>query len=477
MSKKDAHVSNHFTCHAWLQDGRLIVCTDQGEIMLLESSGEYKMLLNCSPGEGFFIEAVQTYSKGFLIAGDNGQIMVCEKTEEPKNPYTNAATWPSFDPKQEKEYPQLLMGIMSSRIRSMCLSSTEDLLVFTTENNQLMKVNVNLERASEDTKYEYLIYPFHSRSVQGLDTCIKKHLIATCSIDKTVRIWNYISKSLEICEVFQDEAYSVAFHPSGFHIIVGFTDKIRMMNVFSKSLKSFKEIPIKSCREIRFSNGGHLFAAVNQHAVHVFNFYTGENPPELIFKGHLGKVRCISWYEDDTGFVSAGWDGNIFSWNLKDNNTPETDPFKHKGTNFSNVVKVADQNVIYAVGTDKTIKEIGEKGQQKLYEAGITISQIALMHGGRVLIAGTADDDRPGAVMVLKLPFNRIFEIQAHSLPIERLRLSFDNNYLFSAGQDGGVVLFDIKDRDPNRLKRDKDVMSVTISEEILTQKSELDEL
>ena len=126
-----------------------------------------------------------------------------------------------------------------------------------------MKVAINIERPSDDSKYEYLLYPFHSRAIHGMDVCIKKYLVATCSIDKTVRIWNYNNKTLEICETFQDEAFSVAFHPSGFHIIVGFTDKVRMMNVFQKTLKTFKEIPIKGCREIRFSNGGHLFACTN----------------------------------------------------------------------------------------------------------------------------------------------------------------------------------------------------------------------
>lgn len=40
--------------------------------MLFESSGDYKMLLAESPGEGFFIESVITYSKGFIIAGESG---------------------------------------------------------------------------------------------------------------------------------------------------------------------------------------------------------------------------------------------------------------------------------------------------------------------------------------------------------------------------------------------------------------------
>lgn len=40
--------------------------------MLLENSGDYKMLLAESPGEGFYIESIITYSKGFIIGGENG---------------------------------------------------------------------------------------------------------------------------------------------------------------------------------------------------------------------------------------------------------------------------------------------------------------------------------------------------------------------------------------------------------------------
>ena len=55
-----------------MPDGRLIVCTDQGEIMVLEGQGDYKTLLAESPGEGFYIECIITYTKGFIIAGENG---------------------------------------------------------------------------------------------------------------------------------------------------------------------------------------------------------------------------------------------------------------------------------------------------------------------------------------------------------------------------------------------------------------------
>jgi WD40 repeat protein len=385
--------------------------------------------------------------------------MIYEKSEDAKNPYMKIAGLPQSEKKDRLDYPELMIGVMSSRIRCMTLSSTDDCIVFTTDNNQIMKVNVNVEKPMDDSKYEYLIYPFHSRAIQGMDVCIKKNLIATCSTDKTVRIWsNTNPPTLEICEQYNDEAYSVAFHPSGFHIIVGFTDRVKMMNVLQKSLKTFHPIPIKGCREIRFSNGGHLFACASQTNINVYKFYTGENNPEMIYKGHHGPVRCLNWFDDDSGFVSGGWDGIVLTWKLilDQNDKNESNPSQQyviKNFNFNCVANKPDsKHIIFAAGQDKTIKMInmqpsGPKDSSnsykdhkfdgkeiERYETGVNISQLQLLHGGRALFAGVSENDRPGSIQVIRFPFERIFEIQAHSLPIERIRISYDNSHLFSVG-------------------------------------------
>ena len=33
----------------------------------------------------------------------------------------------------------------------------------------------------EDKPYEWLVYPFHSSHINGLDLCLKKQLVATCN--------------------------------------------------------------------------------------------------------------------------------------------------------------------------------------------------------------------------------------------------------------------------------------------------------
>ena len=87
---------------------------------------------------------------------------------------------------------------------------------------------------------------------------------------------------------FQEEAYSVALHPSGLFVLVGFSEKLRLLNILIDDIRVFKEISIRGCRECRFSTGGHLFAAANSNLIQVYGTYTFENVGNL--KGHSGKV-------------------------------------------------------------------------------------------------------------------------------------------------------------------------------------------
>lgn len=63
------------------------------------------------------------------------------------------------------------------------------------------------------------------------------------------------------------------------------------MNVFSSRLETFKSIPIKGCHEIAFAHGGHLFAAINDKIINVYNFWTCDRPTNYQFNAHLNKVR------------------------------------------------------------------------------------------------------------------------------------------------------------------------------------------
>ena len=95
---------------------------------------------------------------------------------------------------------------------------------------------------NNDQKFRYVVSPFHKDEITGLDVCVRKDLIVTCSKDKTVRIWNYNTRKHEVSQGFAEECLAVAFHPSGLHIIVAFPDKMLMCNVLTSKIVNFKPL-------------------------------------------------------------------------------------------------------------------------------------------------------------------------------------------------------------------------------------------
>jgi hypothetical protein len=54
-----------------------------------------------------------------------------------------------------------------------------------------------------------------------------------------------------------DEVSAVAFHPNGFHIVIAFAGQVEVYNLLTTKIsKNNVYADIKSCRELRFSNGG-----------------------------------------------------------------------------------------------------------------------------------------------------------------------------------------------------------------------------
>jgi hypothetical protein len=66
------------------------------------------------------------------------------------------------------------------------------------------------------------------------------------------------------------------------------------------------------------------------------------------------------------------------------------------------------------------------------------------MHGGRAMFCGVHENDRPGSIQIINFAYEKIFEVQAHSAPLERLRISPDNQYIYSTGQDYMLAIFNV---------------------------------
>lgn len=87
VNSKDRNLSTSYSCHTWMLDtGKLVLGTENGEIMILETTGEYKAYVQDSP-LGVKISTIVPYAKGFIIGCDNGEIYVYEtNNEDNRNP-------------------------------------------------------------------------------------------------------------------------------------------------------------------------------------------------------------------------------------------------------------------------------------------------------------------------------------------------------------------------------------------------------
>ena len=257
LNERTIDVSNQFCCHTWSADNQLVVCTENGEIIICHENGEFKQVLNDSPaymvGEGAEesksaeISAITSFDRGLIVGDSEGNIFVYMKTDSRDTSITAPFEfYRRYLIKQDRSFAQ------THRITALVMPSTQDSIMLTLENNQLLQLQISLDESEdqEQTSLAPIIYDFHSDKITGLDICLRKQLIATCGEDKSVRIWNITDKSLEICSYQTEKCNAVAFHPSGFHVAVALSDKIQLMNLFSDTLVHFKQYTIKSCHEL-----------------------------------------------------------------------------------------------------------------------------------------------------------------------------------------------------------------------------------
>ncbi|KAF4753562.1 WD repeat domain 65, partial [Perkinsus olseni] len=145
-------------------------------------------------------------------------------------------------------------------------SPSEDCLAAITDRGQLITIPLRSAKRLRETplkgsrgEEEYLpekqpakwmLCSFHTGPVLGMDVCVRRPIVATCGADHMVRLWNFWERRCELEQYFMEEAFSIALHPSGLQALVGFVDRLRLMDVLKDELKTYKDFPqIKSCRE------------------------------------------------------------------------------------------------------------------------------------------------------------------------------------------------------------------------------------
>ena len=296
----------NYTCHCWLPTGQIVLGTSTGDIIIIRNF-EVDNILTIKEDVEMPICSIVSFSKG-IIAGGSGILFIYNHMDGDKELLFLAR---KFHIRND-----------NASITNLALSPSEETLILSTANNQMYSFPLaSLDILKEDeNNFRYTSYPFHSVGPQGksnissMDSCIWKPIIVTCGLDKSVRIWNYEDKMMEVIEYFNEDILDISVHPCGLKILLCCTTSVRLCSILVDGLKLAHEIEIKSCQLCRFSSGGQYFALAYNAFVQIYDTYTCESICTL--RGHSMAIKSICWKLGDTLICTIGEDGVMCTWTV-----------------------------------------------------------------------------------------------------------------------------------------------------------------
>ena len=206
--------------------------------------------------------------------------------------------------------------------------------------------------------------------------------------------------------------------------------------------------------------------------------------------------------QHDTRLVSAGKDGAVYQWDVTEGGPPGggTDEsagkpgggFKRegeyvlKGCSYTHALSNADGTLVYAVGSDSQIKEIEFQGTMTNASNPVSsdsvLGQLAMPRSGRLLFAGSSKTGRPSTMMAMKVPLTGDTPpLPCLSGPVTRMCSSFDGAFVFVAGADGCLIVYEVKEKDfagksLGAMGRDDTTGRPIYAEEILVTRTDIEE-
>lgn len=285
LNKIQCNQAHMYTEHCWLSNDRLVACSKEGEMYILDRAEERIIQSEDSAfkqDDQTHVTSIARYSKGFLLCSNTGEMALWVRSDENnstsgKNHYDFIRKWQPASTK-------------SRHILGCSVGNGEEYLAICMDNNNIGLLNIKSIGLNEDLNREIvfnlILKGFHSSAITCIDVAVQRPMLITASKDdSTVRLWNYQTGMCELAReyyVLEDAAIraqakplvSVAMHPSGYQCAISFVDKILIHHILHDELRVSATVDLRNAYLIKYSTGGQYFFAVERTTVHIYNAYT-----------------------------------------------------------------------------------------------------------------------------------------------------------------------------------------------------------
>jgi hypothetical protein len=308
--------------------------------------------------------------------------------------------------------------------------------------------------------FDRLLDNYHFDSISSIDSCIRKALVATCSSDRTLVLWNYDTHSIDLRQQFEEDLFSVAMHPSGMYLLLATSNSLKFMSICSNKCKILFVYNVRSCSNCLFSHGGFKFVAVHGTVVQIYTTLTSQEP-QSIKTQDMGKIKQLSLTKDDRYLICCSMTGIVRIWDTQ--TLTVVSELITKGLSYIGLSLHPNQDWLFLISTEKAVRQfqlpkvdnfnavINPDGEIKLKQKLETrsdenITCIEVNKCGRMLCLGT----NKGVIRVyvlLNAGGGQFREYRAHTSSISKICITCFDEYLITCSDDGAVVYWRIGSR------------------------------